>query len=142
AEERLWVAVEPTGLFLIPITATQAGQVDPPQPIAIAYNPQGGPASNRIDCMFRDREDTVWVGTAYYGLLRANKQVVTVYSKQNGLGGDNVYPVYQDRQGAVWIGSWEGRLTCYQDGKFTYHGVKTWLTNAFAEDREGALWIG
>src|SRR5262249_37714764 len=61
---RVWVATEPAGLFQIKLNPAEgaAGEAT-----AIAYNPPGAPAANYIDCMFRDRENTMWVGTAYYG---------------------------------------------------------------------------
>jgi signal transduction histidine kinase/ligand-binding sensor domain-containing protein len=135
---RLLVATEPAGLFQITLNSAAAADAEA---TAIAFNPPGAPAANYIDCMFRDRENTMWVGTAYYGLLRAHTQVVTVYNTKNGLSCDNIYPVYEDRQGAVWVGGWRGPLTRYKDGKFTYYGLD-WLSTAFAEDREGGLWVG
>ena len=138
---KLWVSTMAGGLFQFPISEATAAKGARQLPTPIAYNPAGGPAANRVDVIFTDREGTIWLGTGYYGLLRANKQVVTVYSKQDGLASDNIYPVYEDREGAVWIGSWPGRLARFKDGKFTYFWEET-LPTAIAEDNNGGLWMG
>jgi signal transduction histidine kinase/ligand-binding sensor domain-containing protein len=138
AQGVLWVSTISGSLFQLAMNQASAAA---PTPIAIAFNPAGAPAGNHVDVIFTDREGTIWLGTNSYGLLRANKQVVTVYSKQDGLSSDSVYPVYEDRQGAVWIGNWQGRVTRFKDGKFTPAWEWT-LPTALAEDRDGNLWMG
>ncbi|MGH9822907.1 MAG: ligand-binding sensor domain-containing protein, partial [Blastocatellia bacterium] len=134
----LWISTIAGGLFQLAIDQASAATAPP---ASIDFNPAGAPAGNHASAIFFDREGTMWLGTNLDGLLRANKQVVTVYSKQDGLSSDNVYPVYQDRQGAVWIGNWQGRPTVFKNGKFTQSGEWT-LPAAFAEDRDGNLWMG
>lgn len=137
----LWISTIAGQLYQFALNTQSAADVAGQRPSAIDFNAAGAPASNRVDVIFSDREGTLWLGTSNYGLLRANKQVVTVYGKQDGLPSDNVYPVYEDRDGAVWIGSWPGRLARLKDGKFTYSGEPT-LPAAIAEDKDGNLWLG
>jgi signal transduction histidine kinase/ligand-binding sensor domain-containing protein len=135
----LWVSTVPGRVYRFHISPSETGRSN--QPVPVEFNPQGAPADNRVDVFYQDREGTIWLGTSSYGLLRLNKQVVTVYSKESGLPADDVYPVFEDRQGAVWIGTWMAPVSRYKDGKFTYYGEPT-LCTALAEDREGGLWIG
>jgi signal transduction histidine kinase/streptogramin lyase len=135
----LWVSTVAGRLYQFRISPSETGRSSPPSPVE--FNPPGAPADNRVDVFCQDREGTIWLGTSAYGLLRLNKQLITVYSKENGLNADNVYPVFEDRQNAVWIGTWPGPISRYRDGKFTYYGDRM-LCTAIAEDREGGLWIG
>ena len=138
ADRSLWISTEEGSLYHVNLGAEgreQAAHAD-----AIAYHPDSS-AFNRVHVIYADREGTIWLGTTYDGLKRINKQLVKVLSKQDGLYSDNVYPIYQDRDGAIWIGSWEGRLTRFENGKFTYFGDVT-LATAIEEDRAGGLWLG
>jgi signal transduction histidine kinase/ligand-binding sensor domain-containing protein len=138
AQGVLWVSTMSGRLFQLAINRASAAA---PTANLIDFNPTGAPAGNHADVIFSDREGTIWLGTNSYGLLRANKQVVTVYSKRDGLSSDSVYPVYEDRERAVWIGNWQGRVTRFKDGKFTPAWEWT-LPTALAEDRDGNLWMG
>ena len=95
-----------------------------------------------INCIFKDREGTIWIGTSR-GLHRLTKQVITGYSRADGLLHNEVYPILQTRNGDIWIGSIWG-LTRFRDGVFhntRLHGVLS-VVQALAEDHKGRLWIG
>ncbi|HEY6330796.1 MAG TPA: two-component regulator propeller domain-containing protein, partial [Blastocatellia bacterium] len=137
----LWISTMPGDLFHLPADLIGAPGIAEPTPASIDFNPPAAPAGNHADVIFSDREGTIWLGTNLYGLLRMNKKVVTVYSKEDGLSSDNIYPVYEDRRGTVWIGNWQGPPTVFKDGHFSQSGEWT-LPTAFAEDRDGNLWMG
>ena len=95
-----------------------------------------------INCIFKDREGTIWIGTSR-GLHRLTKQLITGYSRADGLLHSEVYPILQTRNGDIWIGSIWG-LTRFRDGGFhntRFHGART-VVQALAEDQKGRLWIG
>jgi signal transduction histidine kinase/ligand-binding sensor domain-containing protein len=134
-----WISTDEGGLYRVNFAADNSAPNSTHAEI-IPYRPENE-GYNRIHTIYGDREGTIWLGTTVDGLKRINKQLVKVLSKSDGLSSDNVYPIYQDRQGAVWIGSWQGRLSRYADGKFTYYGDIT-LATAIAEDRAGGIWVG
>lgn len=95
-----------------------------------------------INCIFKDREGTIWIGTSR-GLHRLTKQLISGYSRVDGLLHDEVYPILQTRNGDIWIGSIYG-LTQVKDGIFhntRLQGART-VVQALAEDHKGRLWIG
>ncbi len=95
-----------------------------------------------INCIFKDREGTIWIGTSR-GLHRLTKHLITGYSSADGLLHNEVYPILQTRNGDIWIGSIYG-LTRFRDGVFhntPLHGTRA-VVQALAEDHEGRLWIG
>ena len=95
-----------------------------------------------INCIFKDREGTIWIGTSR-GLHRLTKRPITGYSRAEGLLHNEVYPILQTRNGDIWIGSIWG-LTRFRDGVFyntRLHGALS-VVQALAEDHKGRLWIG
>lgn len=95
-----------------------------------------------INCIFKDREGTIWIGTSR-GLHRLTKRPITGYSRAEGLLHNEVYPILQTRNGDIWIGSIWG-LTRFRDGVFyntRLQGARS-VVQALAEDHKGRLWIG
>jgi len=128
---------------------------DPDDPSSIA--------SDVIDCLHIDRNQSLWFGVAGTGLTRTGSVVRTSdpipllvcrhnASDPTGLLGNAVYPIYEDNSGLFWIGSWHEGLNIYDSkGKAFRHyqpGLRdpslparmsvTWVS----EDRNGTLWIG
>lgn len=95
-----------------------------------------------IYCIFKDREGTIWVGTAN-GLRRLTRQFITGYSTSHGLLNNEIYPILQSRNGDIWVGSPQG-LSRFRDGKFKNILLPQSTTNvqALGEDSDGNLWVG
>jgi signal transduction histidine kinase len=109
----------------------------------------------------RDRDGGWWL-TSGDGLLRyppvpdprdlERTPVTRVYSSRDGLPGDYVFRVFGDSRGDVWIGTvapdpavsiarWrrdEGRIEGFANAR----GLPLEAPTAFAEDRQGAIWVG
>ncbi len=107
--------------------------------------PAGTPG-NRVRALWRDHENSLWVGTGLLGLLRLRRSQITVLGSPEGLIDDLVWVTYQDRSGAVWIGTNIGLSRIDQDGSMSHYTVADGLPGAdvrsLLEDREGNLWIG
>jgi signal transduction histidine kinase len=108
------------------------------------YGKNGGLANLTINCIFKDREGTIWVGTSR-GLHRLTKQVIRGYSTASGLLHREVYPILQSRNGNLWTGT-SGALAQFKDGRFiTYpmaEGLATNHIRTIYEDADGTFWIG
>lgn len=100
----------------------------------------GGVSS--IDCLFKDRGGTIWIGTSG-GLYRLTKQLITGYSTESGLLHREVYPILQSHNGDIWVGSVLG-LSRFRDGIFrnTRLPAPYNTVQALGEDGMGRLWIG
>jgi signal transduction histidine kinase/ligand-binding sensor domain-containing protein len=106
------------------------------------YGKSSGLGNLTINCIFKDREGTIWVGTSG-GLHRLTKQVITGYSTASGLLHREVYPILQSRNGDIWVGSIRG-LSRFRDGVFknTLLPDPNNYVQALCEDSAGRLWIG
>lgn len=106
------------------------------------YGKSSGLATLAINCIFKDREGTIWAGTSS-GLYRLRKQVITGYSTASGLLHREVYPILQSQTGDIWVGSVLG-LSRFRDGQFTNTPLPAphKIVQALCEDSAGRLWIG
>lgn len=117
------------------------------------FGEEAGLSNSHIHVVFRDREGTIWLGTAK-GLNRLSRKVITAYSTKDGLIDSEVYPLLRDRAGDVWVGTSKG-LTILRNGEFrsanpgsepTSESLQWQSTigyvQSFFEDSNGAMWIG
>ncbi len=99
----------------------------------------------QLNLMTTDHEGNTWIGSERDGLVRIQRQLITVYSAAQGLGGENVYPVLCARNGDMWVGTWPGALSRIREGKVLTYTSKDGLpqyVNALAEGQNGDLWVG
>jgi ligand-binding sensor domain-containing protein len=112
---------------------------------------------SRLECIYIDREDIIWLGTFGSGLDRFDPStgIVTHYpndpSDASSLSNNFVTVVIEDAEGNLWVGTHGGlNMLNKKTGKFIRYLKKindsTSLSNdqvrAIYQDREGVLWIG
>ncbi len=109
--------------------------------------------------IFIDKNDVIWVGTAYgFYKFNPNNEIFTQFLHNeddiNSLGHNSVNGIYEDKSGTLWLAT-GGGLDCFdrETNKFYHYWYypnnqwgdpKTrqyWL-EAIMEDIEGILWIG
>jgi signal transduction histidine kinase/ligand-binding sensor domain-containing protein len=116
----------------------------------LAFTAGAGLADHHVNCFFRDREGSLWVGTGQGGLHRFRSQAFQLYDTEEGPGSNVVTSVTQDRQGKMWFGVNGGGLHKWEGGKLltavkepTQLSSNSYaLTYSVLADREGAVWIG
>ncbi|HKQ91548.1 MAG TPA: two-component regulator propeller domain-containing protein [Blastocatellia bacterium] len=90
-----------------------------------------GLASNRLTCLYEDREGDLWMGTDGAGVTRLRRGVFTTYTTERGLPHNLIRGVTGDEAGNLWVLSanrimrWEeatGRFlpTDLNQAKFTF----------------------
>src|SRR5204862_2007349 len=84
-----------------------------------------------------DREDNLWMGTEYDGLLRLRDAVFTSIMPE---GEERVTSVFEDAGGTLWIGVVGGLLREKDGGLVPVPGATG--ATSFAEDAQGTIWIG
>lgn len=105
------------------------------------YTTRDGLSSNTVQALIQDRTGLIWMGTAS-GLDSFDGREFIHHAFPAGED-DYVRQLYQDASGLLWIGT--------ENGVFRYDmtnppervsAVPEALVTGFAEDRDGALWIG
>jgi diguanylate cyclase (GGDEF)-like protein len=98
-----------------------------------------------IYCLMRDREETLWAGSAG-GLFRIRNGQVRLFGPKDGLSGSEVNCLRQNRSGGIWVGTDTGGLDLYKDGSFEVFTTRQGLVNdsvtALYQEPDGTLWIG
>ncbi len=100
---------------------------------------------NVIQCLLKDRNGNLWMGTVGGGITRYDGKFFTHYTDAEGLLNNSVLSILEDRDGNLWFGTEAG--LCRFDGKFfTYYTETEGFTNSevmsILEDQSGRLWLG
>ncbi|QGY46780.1 response regulator [Maribellus comscasis] len=112
---------------------------------------------NATYCVFRSKEDIMWIGTYFGGINYTNlsnfKGFFTIYpgDGQNELRGKAVNQLYKDSKGILWIATEDGGVCTFNTEKkeildYYQHQEKNSLSSnnihAICEDKNGNIWFG
>lgn len=131
-DEQIWIGTTDRGL----LRYTDAGL----ESLTMA----AGLPNNRILSIFRDRENSIWVGTNG-GLFRLRDAPFVTLTAEQGLAGDYIRSVLSHSDGSIWVGSSQGV------SRVTTAGIETIDFSAnsngqsvlsMVEGPEGSVWIG
>jgi len=102
--------------------------------------------TNRISCLFPDRDGSLWIGTEGGGLLHYQDQKFTLYTTEDGLASNYVTEIIQDSKSSIWIGTPDKSLCSFQNNNFIKYGSESGLKNeniqSLLDDDTGTLWVG
>src|SRR5215813_572390 len=104
---------------------------------------QGPPPSTNV--LFRDSEDTLWIGTASDGIYRIFGEKIDHFSAADGLSSDSVERFFQDREGVLWVASTKG-IDSFRDLPVVTYSIKEGLVSdsvsTILASHDGGVWIG
>ena len=93
----------------------------------------------------RDREGSLWIGTANEGLYRWNGVRIEHYRKTDGLSGDAVNQIYEDREGVIWVATSHG-IDNFRDLRVltvsTSEGLPSDEISGLSVSNDGSVWLG
>lgn len=103
------------------------------------YNLNNGLTSNPIQCLFRDREDNLWIGTDGAGVYKYRNDKFVYFTKNNGFPESYVNTVAQDKKGRYWVALRSNGI-CKIDGKeITSYKFKANVKNSIPDNDINAI---
>lgn len=116
------------------------------------YQEKNGLASDKLFCVFQDREGNFWFGTDGFGVSKFSGEAFKSYSTSDSLPGDYVNSIFQDSKRNMWL-SIKNYGVCKMTPKHQIINYKLDLKNpkaslpdneiqAICEDNEGNLYFG
>ena len=97
-----------------------------------------------VNCIMRDREGKLWIGTER-GFTYFDGVQFTTFTSAEGLPENIIYCIADDKNGNIWLGTSEG--ACCFDGKtfLTYkkaQGLCSDYIDCITVDSTGNIWLG
>ena len=100
---------------------------------------------SRIQAVFADRENALWIGTNA-GLVRWVNGKVERFPVTDPLATASILTLMEDREGNLWVGTETSGLDILRDQRFhtldTRDGLTSDRITTVVEDRSGTLWAG
>ena len=94
---------------------------------------------------YRDRTNSLWIGTFSDGLYRITDSTTEHFTTREGLSGDSVRDFREDEEGNLWVAT-DGGLDCFRDLKVISWGRHEGLPSGFVSSvlaaRDGSILIG
>ncbi len=113
---------------------------------------------SRINALFLDEDNTLWVGTQLQGLYHLNesqnqfKQFLHNANDKSSLSSNNIQTILRDSKGNLWIGTEQGGLNLkprasneffhFQKNAADIHSLSINDIWSLMEDSSGQIWIG
>lgn len=108
------------------------------------WGAERGMPKTTVNCLYEDRQKTLWICTVAHGLGRMANNQIEFLSSKNGLAGDNAVSVTEDAEGILWIAT-SGGLSRYKNGvlkSFTRDaGLYDSALHHVLIDDMGGLWM-
>jgi ligand-binding sensor domain-containing protein len=106
-------------------------------------------SGNRINCLYSDKDDNLWIGTLEKGLyvfdpirLKFNN-MQEIIPETGYINSTTFSSIIQDRNGLFWLGTaHRGLIKMVPDPHAFYEIVKSYSTFGIVEPNPGTLWFG
>lgn len=100
-----------------------------------------------LNCMFRDIEGNIWIGTDGKGLWKFAGTSVVSYSQKDGLASELVLSISQNAQGEFVFGTYNAGVTLFtSSGSIDYSSKNSNIVDntvwTIRKDNEDNLWLG
>ena len=98
-----------------------------------------------VTALYRDRQNTLWVGTEDQGIYRIHGNDVDHFGAVDGLSSDGINAFFEDREGNMWVATSRG-VECFRDLKVTsltaQEGLGGNRPGPLLAAKDGTVWIG
>ncbi|MBV8843520.1 MAG: hypothetical protein JO307_11985, partial [Bryobacterales bacterium] len=111
----------------------------------INYPLRGVPSPLSAQCLLRDRDGGLWIGTSAHGLVHSYQGKTSVFTHADGLSSDLVVSLFEDREGSVWVATPNG-LDQFRESPVGFLSASAGLSSTTAASilaaQDGSIWIG
>lgn len=101
-------------------------------------------ATVRAYVLYRDRSNSLWVGSAAEGLYRIHNGIADSYAMKNGLSGNTIESIFEDREGNLWVQT-ESGVDMFRDTPVVNfspgEGLFAANMNSILALSSGAVWV-
>jgi len=98
----------------------------------------------RANALYRDRHDSLWVGSTTQGLYRIHNGIAENYAVKNGLSGNSIEFIFEDREGNLWVQT-ENGVDMFRDTPVVNFSLSEGLSeinlNSILALRSGSVWV-
>ena len=102
-----------------------------------------GLSGDAIQCLFEDREGSIWVATLD-GLDRFRDNAIPTISVKQGLSNPTIWSILAAKDGSMWFGSRDG-LNRWNEGQITVYreqsGLPDHAVDSLLQDDRGRIWV-
>jgi len=94
--------------------------------------------------MFRDGNDSLWIGTVDLGIVHVHQGRTDVFSKTDGLSGDRAHALFKDLEGSVWVSTTDGLDRFREPAVVTLtskQGLSPAPVASILSDKDGSVWL-
>jgi signal transduction histidine kinase/ligand-binding sensor domain-containing protein/DNA-binding response OmpR family regulator len=120
-------------------------------------NISDGKSDISVNCIYKDQDKNLWIGTVANGLLRYNpvlnsfKEFKYNPKNQNGISSHRINAIYQDNFKVIWIGTAQGGINKLDVNQKNFYNFSNNPYNDFSlpdnlitsilEDSKGRIWV-
>jgi ligand-binding sensor domain-containing protein len=109
------------------------------------FNEQNGFLSNAVKCVFKDKDNIIWIGVSGKGLLKFSGKSITSYSVKEGLSSEIVMSIGENQKEEYLFGTYDKGLVLLGGNGPLYFDNKNGLSqNAIwsLKNIKNTCWIG
>ena len=143
-EDDLWIGTQGGGLNIL----NQKGDIE-----KYSNTSTTKLSANTIWCIFKDNDNTYWLGSREHGLIQfdKNRGEIKKYTTNDSLPSNNIRVVTQGNSNQFWLGTEEDGIVLFDIKKQTFTSYKFQASNnslsnnkikSLYYDPKGILWIG
>ncbi|MGP8330489.1 MAG: ligand-binding sensor domain-containing protein, partial [Methanosarcinaceae archaeon] len=98
--------------------------------------------SDRINILFKDCTDTLWVGTSQGAAKKIRRNNRDEWENITRTQGNNIKAIHQDGEKRIWFGTDKGVMFIYNHGACDASALQLSSTTTMIRDKDGYLWVG